>query len=301
MRKDHGEEPLEGGTGEPSSAATPQQPGDDDLLDTSPYDAPGEEPTVVAGSPGEAQQDGEPGYGAAPAPGSGPLVAESGEVPGDEPVRRRRWLIPVIVVVVVLAAAAVVAVLMLRGPDDEKPEPPVATSAPASEEPSDEASDEPTAEASEEPSDEPSDEPSEDATDEEGELGDQLEESIEAADTTFEVTDDGFATDSDIVDDGALEAYTATYESGDEEISFLATQWSDTDLADEYAEELGDDLDGAEQVTTGHTYTNDTGTYWAFLLDDGQGCYIWTTDRGHVLKITGSTDFVDAFYSAYPL
>jgi len=297
------DEPNRGESGE----STPEGPGED-VLDTSPYDASPYDAGGATPADPSGTSDLDPGYGAAPTPGS--AAAYGGEEPpGDEPPqgprRRRRWLWPVIIAVLVLLAAGAVAYLLLDrdGSGDGYAEPmssPTSDATPSPEEESTAPDADPEAT---EPEDSPAPEesPEEEPTGPGGELFDQLEESITAGETTFEVTEDGFTPDEDALDAGALEAYAATYEADDVEIDFLATRWADNDLADEYAETLAEALDGAEQVETGSTYIDESGTYWAYVLPDDRGAIIWTTDRGHVFQIVSGIDYVGPFYSAYPL
>ena len=93
----------------------------------------------------------------------------------------------------------------------------------------------------------------------------------------------------------------------DTEAAYTAQEQADIELLRalvrpllEDAEELLEATDGRE-VETGYTYTTEDGTYWAYVLEDGRGRYVWTTDRGHVLQVTGSTDHVSGFYSNFPL
>ncbi len=125
-----------------------------------------------------------------------------------------------------------------------------------------------------------------------------LDETVSVGDLTFELSEEGFTPDDRV--NGAVEAYRGTYESGDETIEMRATLWPDNEAADAFAAEMVEAVDG-EQVDTGDTYTNETGTFWAFFLEDERGRYIWTTDRGHVLQITGSADYVSQFYASLPL
>lgn len=263
-------------------------------FDRSPYD----EPTPAA------DETAPYAYGQAPDPSRTIYSATSTTEPdpGPEPEEEgRRWLWPVVAVVVLLVAGAVALVLFLGG-DDEEPAPATsptaaeATTAP--EETTAPQTPEPTATATAEPTTEPTTDaptPTEEPT---AELLEDLEESVSVGDLTFELNDDGFTPDEDV--EGALEAYRGRYVSGDERIDMLATLWPDNEAADEFAAELVEGTDG-EQVETGDTYTSGTGTFWAFLLEDGRGSYIWTTDRGHVLQVVGSTDHVGGFYSSYPL
>src|SRR5690625_996420 len=100
----HGHEPDRGAPGD-----GPGEAGDDDVLDTSPYDSVGPRDTAAEdpATPGDTQLD--PGYGAAPTPGGAAFLG-GGEPPehGEPPThdgRRRRWLLPTIIVILVLVAA----------------------------------------------------------------------------------------------------------------------------------------------------------------------------------------------------
>src|SRR5699024_11868226 len=112
----------------------------------------------------------------------------------------------------------------------------------------------------------------------EGELAEQLEDSVTVDDETFELSDDGMVEDEDVVDNGAVEAYQLTYTSGDTEIEMLATLWPDNELADEYADERRENCEGAEEVESDDTYTNGDGTYWAYLLGDASGSSVRHAD-----------------------
>ncbi|MEE6280660.1 hypothetical protein [Georgenia sunbinii] len=278
-------------------SSTPDLAADEtQAFDQSPYDVP-EAPTeeVPAGYAGS--------YGQAPDPGRTIYSQTTSADPADddEPAPgRRKWLVPVIVLVILLIAAGVAAVLLLGGDDDEPAPAPTATET-ASEEPT---SEEPTSEepSSEEPtSEEPtSEEPTEEPP--AGELLEDLDDTVSVGDVTFTLNSDGWVPSEAVLEDGALEAYDGLFGNGDdEEIEMLATLWADNDAADGFAQTVVDGLDGAEQVETGDTYTNGDGTYWAFLLEDGRGSYVWTTDRGHAFQVTGSTDYVGQFFSNFPL
>ncbi|HLS50019.1 MAG TPA: hypothetical protein VK024_08485 [Actinomycetaceae bacterium] len=291
----------------------PEEAGADDVLDTSPYDSVGPQDTAAADP---ATADGtqiDPGYDAAPTPGSAALFGGGEPREHDEPStddrRRRRWLLPTIIVVLVLVAAGAAVYFFLLDREDAESD---AEPSPLSE--TTEATDPPTeddpAEAGEDAgedagegatAEEPAEEETEEVPEQPGELESQLEDSIDAGETTFEVTDDGFVVDDDAIEEGALEAYAATYAAGDVELEFLATRWSDNDLADEYAESLTEALEGADEVETGSTYIDGSGTYWAFVLEEDRAAIIWTTDRGHVFQVVGGIDYVGPFYSGYPI
>lgn len=287
--------------GTPESASTPDSADETQQLDQSPYDVPAGATEEIPPAPD--------GYGRAPDPSASIYATASSELPDedegedDEPERRRRWLVPVVVLVIVLVAGALAAWLLLGG-DDEDPLPaPVptdtpsqtATAGPVTPEPTDTAtSEDPTSEqtASEEPTDE-------DTTAPAGELLESLDDAVTVGDNSFELDGDWDANE-DALDDGAVEAYDGVFVSGDAEIEMSASLWPDNDDADAFAEGIVDGI-GGEQVESGDTYTNGDGTYWAYLLEDGRGSYVWTTDRGHVLQVTGSTDYVGSFFSNYPL
>lgn len=300
------QQPPTGPGGEPGPQDAPRSPRTPDeaagepteSFGRSPYDVPETHPEdATAAYP-------VPSYDQAPDPGR-TIYSEASTTepdPGaDGPDRRRRWVLPVVIAVVVLLVAGAVAAALLLGGDDDDPTEP-ATTAPTTEQTTDpepttepEATEEPTEPATtEEPTEEPTPEP----TEEPSELLADLEESVAVGDLTFELNEDGFTADEDV--EGATEAWRGRYEAGDERIDMLATLWPDNDAADAFVAELVEGVDG-EEVETGYTYTNETGTYWAFLLEDGRGSYIWTTDRGHALQITGSTDHVDDFWSRLPL
>ena len=304
--------PPPGSAGTPDETAEPQGPGHTEPTESfahSPYDVPASAgPTAQI--PVGATAD--PGYGQAPDPTrtiySGTSSTEPGGEPQSEP-GRPRWVVPLVIAVILLLVIGGVVAAFVFGDNDDDPAPVTPTDevteeAGTSQEPTDEATEEPTDEATEEPTteeattEEPTtEEPTEDAS---TELLDDLVESVNVGDLSFDLTDDGFTADDDILDEGALEAWRGVYASGDAEIEMLATLWSDNDAADEFAATTVEDIDG-EQVETGDTYTNETGTFWAFLLEDGRGSYVWTTDRGHVLQVIGSTDYVGGFYSNFPL
>jgi len=125
-------------------------------------------------------------------------------------------------------------------------------------------------------------------------------ETVTAEEVTFYLSDEGFVPEPV---EGAVEAYRGTYAAGETEIGMLATLWPDNAAADAFAAQLLEGLDGRE-IATGSTYTNDAGTYWAYIIvEDGEerGTYVWTTDRGHVLQIVGTLDWVDRFYDSFPL
>ena len=281
----------------PEEAAAPGPTGDEtQAFDRSPYD--------VAATPDDAGEDVGYGYGQAPDPTRTIYSRTTSTEPdaGPEDPERRRWLIPVIVVAVIVILGAVAAVLLFGG-EDETPDPAPSETVTATEEPT---TDEPTTEepTTEEPTEEPTtEEPTTEEPTEEpagGELLDSLEDSVVAGDVTFTLDDDGWVAAQDVIDDGALEAYEGLFVGGDEEVEMLASLWSGNDAADEFAASLVEAQD-TDPVETDDTYSDGTGTYWAFILDDGQGRYIWTSDRGHVFQITGSTDYVSQFFSGLPL
>lgn len=298
------------------SAGTPDEPARDaestQRFDQSPYDVPepGADDTVAMG---------QPTYGQAPDPTrtiySETTSTDPEEDPEQEAAGRPRWVVPVVIAVILLLVIGGVVAAYLLGADDPETPPvaptvestegatptgePTEESPAATEEPT--ATDEPT--ATEAPTTE---EPTEEAPAEE--LLEDLEESVTfesratGEEITFTLNEDGFAADEDIVEAGALEAWVGRYEAEaeDAQIDMLATLWPDNEAADAYAEELLEATDGRE-VETGYTYTTEDGTYWAYVLEDGRGRYVWTTDRGHVLQVTGSTDHVSGFYSNFPL
>lgn len=300
------QQPPTGPTGAsgPSDDDAPRTPGQDagaeptERLEESPYDVPEPQPEPEGTSA-------YPGYGQAPDPtrtiysDAGPTDPTGGDerpAPGRE---RPRWLLPVVAVVVVLVVAGGVALALLLGGEEEapsadpSPQPTAETSAPEASTPAEE---ETTAEA--EPTDEPTTaEPTPEPT-ASTELLEDLDETVAVGDLTFTLSEDGFTADEEI--EGALEAWRGTYVSGDYEIEMLATLWPANEAADAFAAELVDQVDGTDP-RTGDTYTNGMGTYWAFALDEDRGMYIWTTDNGHVLQITGSTDHIDAFFTSLPI
>lgn len=303
------------------SAGTPEDPAGDpestQRFDQSPYDVPESGPAAddtVAMSP--------PAYGQAPDPTrtiySETTTTDPEGAPEDGEARRPRWVVPVVIAVILLLVIGGVAAAYFLGNDDEDPAPVVPTATeeatdgaqtptPDATEEAEDATDEATEDATDGATAEATEEPTDEATEEaQEELLEDLEDSVSfenratGEEITFTLGEDGFSADDDIVADGALEAWVGRYEAEDEAIDMLATRWPDNDAADAYAEELIEAIDGQE-VETGHTYTTETGTYWAYLLEDGQGRYVWTTDRGHVLQVTGSVDHVSGFFGNYPL
>ncbi|MEE6296696.1 hypothetical protein [Georgenia wangjunii] len=295
------------------AAGAPGAPGEDPTqafgpLSGSPYDAPGssEPPTQPYGAAGG------PAYGPAPTAGEAPYGArttysrDTYGSPEPEP-EKKRWLVPVVVVGALLLVAAIVYLAMtVFGGDDgtgteATPTAPSTTAAPtatATEEATTGATTDPTTDAPTTAA--PTEEPTSQAPTSD-DLERQLDESVVAGDATFTVTEEGFVPAPDIIGAGAVEAYTATYASGESQVAMLATSWPSVEEADAYAAELIAGLEGAEQLDTGTVYQNGTGTYWAFLLSDGSGMYVWTTDRGEVLRVTGPTDWVDGFYTGYSI
>lgn len=292
------------------SAGTPEDPDAESTqrFDQSPYDVPepaGDETVAMS----------QPAYGQAPDPTRTIYSETTSTDPEEEPEQagRPRWVVPVVIAVILLLVIGGVVAAYLVGDQDPEPTPvaptvesteatPTATEAATEESPA--ATEEPTdaateAPATEEATEEPTEEPAE-------ELLEDLEESVTfesratGEEITFTLNEDGFSADEDIVEAGALEAWVGRYEAEDAEIDMLATLWPDNEAADAYAEELLEATDGRE-VETGYTYTTEDGTYWAYVLEDGRGRYVWTTDRGHVLQVTGSTDHVSGFYSNFPL
>ncbi|QDB80072.1 hypothetical protein FE251_12280 [Georgenia wutianyii] len=281
--------------GEPDHGAPEEQP--TESLDRSPYDVPeGDTPPQEETAAYPAAS-----YGQAPDPTStiysGTTDTEPEPEPGDEDGDgRRRWVLPVVIAAIVLLVAGGIAAALLLGGDDDEPAPAASTTAAVAA--TTPAGDETTA-----PTEEPTDAattpaPTEEPTGPDESLIEDLDTSVTVGDVTFELTGEGFTPDVGI--QGATEAVRGVYAAGDERIEMLATTWPDNAAADAFAARLVEGVDG-EQVETGSTYTNDTGTFWAFVLSDGRGRYIWTTDRGHVLEVTGSPEYVGGFYSAFPL
>lgn len=297
------QQPPTGPTGAPDASdddahrtpGTPEEAGGEptERLAQSPYDVPEPEETSTY-----------PGYEQAPDP-SRTIYADAGSAaPGgeaEEPApggTRPRWLVPVVAAVLVLLVAGGVALALLLGGDDDPvaeptqtPQATEETTAPQETTPAAEETTE--AATSPEPTEEPTEEPTSST-----ELLEDLDETVAVGDLTFTVGEEGFTADEDV--EGALEAWRGTYVSGEYEIEMLATLWPDNEAADAFAAELVDQADGTDP-RTGDTYTNGMGTYWAFALDEDRGMYIWTTDSGHVLQITGSTDHIDAFFTSLPL
>lgn len=285
----------------PRTPGTPEEPGGEatESFARSPYDAPETQPTEEV--PAYAASS----YGQAPDPGrtiySDASTTEPEPEPGPEE-GRRRWVVPVVVAVVVLLIAGGIAAAMLLGDDgEEDPVAPATVEATTEATTTPEETTEPTATPTDAATEEPTTpEPTEEPTPS-SELREDLEETISVEDLTFELSEDGFVPDDDV--EGAVEAWRGVYVSGDYSIEMLATLWPDNDAADDFAAELVERTDG-EEVDTGSTYTNDTGTYWAFYPVDGDaelGRYVWTTDRGHALEITGHSDYISPFYTSFPL
>jgi len=286
--------------GEPDHGAPEEQP--TESLDRSPYDVPETDvPETGAESPSEEETSAYPAaapYGQAPDPsrtiysGTTDTEPEPEHTEGDG---RRRWVLPVVIAAVVLLVAGGIAAALLLGGDDEEPAP-VASTTPAAEATT------PAGESAT-PTEEPTDAattpaPTQEPTGPDESLVEDLDTSVAVGDVTFELTGEGFTPDTGI--QGAVEAVRGVYAAGDERIEMLATTWPDNAAADAFAARLVEGADG-EEVETGSTYTNGTGTFWAYVLSDGRGRYIWTTDRGHVLEVTGSPEYVGGFYSAFPL
>lgn len=297
------QQPPHGPAGTPDEAAHGAEP--TESFANSPYDVPApadQTEQLPAGSaPG-------PDYGQAPDPTRTIYAGTSTTAPdGDlEPEPGRpRWVVPVVIAVILLLVAGGVAAAYFLGERDDTP-PPVTPTAETTAEPetTPEATTEPTATAEPTPEEttepattpEPTAEPTEEAS---TELLEDLDETVSVGDLTFTL-DGELTADEDILEQDALEAWRGEYVSGEAEIELLATLWVDNEAADAYAAELVESVDG-EEIETGYTYTNETGTFWAFILQDGRGSYVWTTDRGHVLQVIGSTDYVGGFYSNFPL
>ncbi len=305
------QQPPTGSPGEPGASdddaprtpRTPDEAGGEatESFARSPYDVPETQPMDGTTAYPAAS------YGQAPDPNRATFSQSSTLEEEPEPEDGRpRWVVPVVIaVIVLLVAGGIAAALLLGGDDEDDPAAPVTPSATA------QTTDAEATTAPEEslaPTDEPTtapttpaatEEPTDPATGESpSELREDLDEAVSVGDLTFELSEDGFAPEEDV--DGAVEAWRGSYVSGDEQIDMFATYWPDNESADEFAASIVENVDG-EQVETGHTYTNETGTFWAFLLEDGRGSYVWTTDRGHVLQVTGSTDYVGGFYSSFPL
>ncbi|MFC4555986.1 hypothetical protein [Georgenia faecalis] len=296
--------PLDGGE-EPTrpldETADPTRPLDEGAGPT-PYDA--DAPTQPFGAaPAPATQDGastdpyatdaDAGARTGASTYSRPSYADGAEGGGPDGTSRSKGpVILMIVGAVILIAAAVIAAIAFFGRNDEDPAPGAT------------ATTETTTEASASPSAEPTTEEtatSEPSATASGDLLRQLDTSVTAGDATFTLTEAGFVPEAGIVESGAVEAYLGTYSDGTNEIQLLATAWPSVEEADAYAAAIIGNLGGAEEVATGETYTNGMGTYWAYLLEDGSGMYLWTTDRGEVLRATGSPDWVGQFYSNYSI
>ncbi|MCM3660635.1 hypothetical protein M3148_06445 [Georgenia satyanarayanai] len=292
------QQPPTGPTPEPSDDDAPRTPDEGEGFARSPYDAPHTQPADATAAYPAA------GYGQAPDPGRTIYSDASTTEPDPEPEPdggRPRWVLPAVIAVVVLLVAGGIAAALLLGGDDEDPAASPTPTAEATTTP--EQTEEPTEPATtQEPTDKPTAEPS--ATTDEpteepsSELLADLDETVSVGDLTFELSEEGFTPDDSV--GGAVEAYRGSYVSGDETIEMRASLWPDNGAADAFAAEMVEAVDG-EQVDTGDTYTNQTGTFWAFFLEDERGRYIWTTDRGHVLEITGSADYVSQFYASLPL
>lgn len=295
----------------------------------------GEQPTQVfgtAGAPGSPDGGSSP-YGGAPPPGGAPYAGSpyDGATPygsgdaaaptptgstysrttyttggeGDDGSSRGKGFVAAIVVgaLVLLAAIAFGAMALFGGEEDPAADP--TPTAPVTSEPTatGEATETPseTATATEEPtSTEATTEPSPTAT-AAGDLLRQLDESVVAGDATFTVTEAGFVPAPQVVEAGAVEAYTGSFTDGTNTIELLAAAFPTSEGADTYAAQLQTALEGAEQVATGETYANGMGTYWAYLVGEDRGVYLWTTDRGEVLQVTGPTDWVGPFYSGFSI
>ncbi|WP_324649750.1 hypothetical protein [Georgenia sp. H159] len=299
------QQPPTGPTGTPGDADGPRTPGTPDeaggeateSFARSPYDVPDTRPGTPA----------EPTYGQAPDPGRTIYSEASTTEPEPDAVPeegRRRWVVPVVVAVILLLIAGGIAAALLLNDDDGEQDPvaPATVEATTDAEPTTAPTTEDTAAPTDEPTEEPTTpaatpEPTEPST----ELREDLEETVSVEDLTFELSEEGFVPDEGI--EGAVEAWRGVYVAGEYRIEMLATLWPDNEAADAFATRLVERTDG-EQVDTGSTYTNDTGTYWAFFPVDGdreRGRYVWTTDRGHVLEITGHSDYISPFYSSFPL
>lgn len=303
--------PAAGAHEEPTQvigAGAPGAPGEDPTqtfgpLSGSPYDTPGsgEPPTQPYGAAyGPAPTAGEASYGARTTYSQSTYGS-----PEPDPEPRRPWLVPALVVGALLVVAALVYLAMTVFGGDEDPQAPATTApvptatasatATATEEPTPTATGptptaEPTTEA-------PTTEAPTAPTPASQDLERQLDDAVVSGDTTFTLTEEGFVPATEVVEAGAVEAYRATYVAGESQVTMLATSWPTTEEADAYAAELIAALEGAEQVDTGTVYQNGAGTYWAFHLGDGNGMYVWTTDRGEVLQVSGPTDWVDGFYT----
>ncbi|WP_413452302.1 hypothetical protein AA0Y32_11475 [Georgenia phoenicis] len=279
-------QPPTGPTPGPSDDDAPRTPDEGEGFARSPYDLP-------------ESQAGEPtaSYGQAPDPARTIYSDPSSTEPEpEEPTSGRpRWVLPAVIAAVVVLVAGGIAAALLLGGDDEDPVAPATPTAEQTDAPTTGPTD-PATTAAPEPTEEPTTaEPTEEPS---SELLGDLDETVSVGDLTFELSEEGFVPDEGI--EGAVEAYRGTYIGGEERIGMLATLWPDNAAADAFATRLTEGADG-ELVDTGDTYTNGTGTFWAFLLSDERGRYIWTTDRGHVLEITGSADYVSQFYSSLPL
>lgn len=321
----------ESGDGEGTSGAGEPT----ESLETSPYgESDGDDTGDVSATPD---------YGRAPQPSANPwseasddsaeagsegdgaessLSQEEGERPRRRDAAKRSAGSPVLWLVLAAAAVALgVAVyfaIRVFGGSDADPAPGGETTTAA--EQATEAGEEPTDEPGEEATDaEATEEPTEETTEEETEGTDSAEQSellrrldvpveFERGEETFvfDVDSDGFVEDSDVVDDGALEAYRATFADEDgNEIELFAAYYGDDDEANDaaqaLAEELVDGLDGAAEADSGDTYVDGSGTYWAHLLNDGSGSYTWTTDLGHALQVTGNIEYLADFFNALRL
>jgi len=284
------------GASDDDAEPTPQGGEPTESFARSPYDVPETEPEEeTAAYPAAAP------YGQAPDP-SRTIYSEASTTepePEPEPEERRRWVLPVVVAAVLVLVAGGIALAMLLGGDDTEAPAPAATTPAAEETSAAEETTAPTEEPTEAPTTPaPTEEPTTAAEEPTSELVEDLDTSVSVGDVAFQLTEEGFTPDEGI--EGAVDAVRGVYAAGEERIEMLATTWPDNAAADAFAAQLVEGTDG-EEVQTGSTYTNDTGTFWAFLLADGRGSYIWTTDRGHVLQVVGSTDYVGGFYSGFPL
>ena len=218
-----------------------------------------------------------PGGADGPDPSS-PLTPPPGQsgmpvTEGDEPPRRRAWVVPVVLIAVVVIFAALAAYLFLR---DREPAPQAT----------------PTVTAT--PSATPTPDRRTVSTDP---LEPRLDTSV--ANTSYKLTAEGWAADPDAVAAGAREAFKGTYSDGTTDVAVTAAAFDTLQGQDTYSEQLAGKLasGGAALQGEGSVYANNTGHYWYFVQGDGKSTTIvWRTDDGVVLSLTGPADAVQAVY-----
>jgi FlaG/FlaF family flagellin (archaellin) len=117
--------------------------------------------------------------------------------------------------------------------------------------------------------------------------------------TSFALTDAGWASDEEAIADGAREALSGTYSDGSTDVPVTAAAFETIDAQDAYSEQLAADLEagGATSQGEGSVYVDDTGHYWYYVLEDGATtALVWRTDDGVVLTLTGPADAVQTVY-----